>query len=91
MKPSGVDGAASGQDFHGQVRGVQRRLAGDPETMAAIERLGSDPQVQAVLNDPAIMQAIASGDLEALMANDTFRQLMSNPSIRAIVGEVGGR
>jgi hypothetical protein len=53
--------------------------------------LQQDPDVLAVLNDPAVMQAIAARDLDALQGNTKIQKLESNPTIRQILDLVGQR
>ena len=55
---------------------LQTALAKDPAAIQAITSLQSDPQIQAVLNDPAIAKAIQDGD---------YNSLLSNPKIQALV------
>jgi hypothetical protein len=42
----------------------------------------NDPLVQDIINDPATMRAISSGDLSTLMNNPKIKALMENPAIR---------
>jgi len=68
-----------------QVQQVQQRLAQDPEAMKAIMSLQNDPQIQAILNDPAIMQAIEKGDYTSLLDNDKIKALESNPQLNQVL------
>ena len=51
-----------------RLRSIQSALVNDAGLMALIMSLQSDPEIRAILSDPAIMQAVAAGDLDALMA-----------------------
>jgi len=47
--------------------------------------LQNDPQIQAILNDPAIMQAIEKGDYTSLLDNDKIKALESNPQLNQVL------
>ena len=64
---------------------VQKNLAQDPATMQSIMSLQSDPQIQAVLNDPAIMKAIQDGDYTSLLANPKIKALESDEHLKQLV------
>ena len=49
------------------VSNMQGALLADPASREQVLSLQDDPQMQAILNDPATMRAIQSGDLGALM------------------------
>ena len=67
---------------------LQSTLQADPEAMKLITGLQNDPDVQAILSDPKIMNAIKSGDYAALINNPKFKKLMNNPKIKQIAGSV---
>lgn len=71
------------------VQGMVTKMQGDEEIMALINALKDDPEMQAVLNDPSVMNAIAAGDLSTLMANPKLMELLNNPKVRAIRKKVG--
>jgi hypothetical protein len=73
-------------DVKREVEEIQRSLAGDGSLMDIITSLGDDPEVQAVLSDPRLMQAVQSGDLSTLMASPKFMDLLANPRIQEIQG-----
>ena len=49
-----------------------------------IGALQSDPDMQALVNDPAILNAIQSGDISTLIQNPSFMKLLNNPRVREI-------
>ena len=71
-------------DVHKKVEEIQRSLAADDSLVEIITSLGDDPEVQAVLSDPQLMQAVESGDLPTLMASPKFMDLLANPKIQEI-------
>ena len=52
--------------------------------MSVLTALENDPQLQDVLQDPAVMDAIRAGNLDALQQNAKVRRLMDNPKIQEI-------
>lgn len=68
-----------------QVQQLQSSLAKDPQTLQSIMSLQSDPQIQAVLNDPAIAKAIQDGDYTSLMNNPKIQALENNAHVKQLV------
>jgi hypothetical protein len=64
---------------------LQSSLAQDPATVKSIMSLQSDPQIQAVLNDPAIMKAIQEGDFTSLLGNPKIQALENNEHVKQLV------
>ncbi len=67
------------------VSNMQNSLLSDPKSRDQVLALGDDPQVQAILGDPATMRAIDSGDLNALMNDPKVKALLQNPAVRSLV------
>lgn len=67
---------------------IEGRIMADPEIISMVMSLQQDPEVQAILNDPAIMQAIAARDVESLRNNPKIRRLEGNATIRKILGRL---
>ena len=61
-----------------------QQILGDEQTMALILALQSDPEMQALLNDPAVLSAVQSGDLNALTTNPKFLKLLENQKVKEI-------
>lgn len=61
---------------------------GNAALMSAILQLQNDPEVQAVLSDPALMRAVQRFDLDALSRNPKIQALMNNPRVRSIYEQV---
>lgn len=66
------------------VEELKERMMKDEGIMALIRALQNDPEMQALLADPAILRAIQAGDTGALANNPAFLKLLNNPRIRAI-------
>jgi hypothetical protein len=67
-----------------QVDSLRNEMLSDAEIMNAIRTLQNDPDVQKILQDPEIMEAIQKGDIGALMKNPEFMKLLDKQSIRDI-------
>lgn len=63
---------------------LQSTLKANPETMKLINGLQNDPDIQAILSDPKIMNAIHRGDYTALVNDPKFQKLMNNQKIKKI-------
>ncbi len=69
----------------GDIQQLQTRLAQDPATMQSIMSLQSDPQIQAILSDPAIVKAIQEGDYMSLLGNAKIQALESNEHLKQLL------
>ena len=63
-------------------------MINDKEIMNAILSLLNDPDFQKILQDPVIMNAVNSGDIDTLISNPKFMKLLGNPKIQEIKREV---
>lgn len=63
---------------------VRQRIQGDPEVMGMIGSLQDDPDFQEVLKDPAVMAAVYSGDVSALLANPKFMKILNSHAVQEI-------
>ena len=67
------------------IQQLQAGLAQDPATMQSIMSLQSDPQIQAILSDPAIVKAIQEGDYMSLLGNAKIQALESNEHLKQLL------
>lgn len=67
-----------------RIEEVKGRLQNDEGSMALIRQLQDDPQMQALLSDPAVLRAVQAGDYGALMSNPAFMKLLNNPRVQQI-------
>jgi len=81
--------AAAATANSSQIQALQQGLMSDPQTMQMINGLMSDPQFQAILQDPAILEAVNRGDMSALSRNPAILKLMNHPTVQAIGGRMG--
>lgn len=72
----------------GQIQDMQQLLTGNAEIMNMIHSLQNNPDLQRILEDPALMDAVRSGNVKALEADPKFRALLNNPTIKDITDKV---
>ena len=68
-----------------EIQQLQTSIAKDPAAVQSIMSLQSDPQIQAVLNDPAIAKAIQDGDYASLMGNPKIQALENDEHLKQVV------
>lgn len=71
-------------DTAGQLKSLQEKMTSDGEVMNTIQSLQNDPDFQKILEDPEIMKAVQAGDINALMANPRFKELINKPAVQEI-------
>ena len=67
-----------------EVLALQEKMMGNEEIFAMILSLQNDPELREILQDPEIMDAVNSGDINALLSNPKFLKLLENPAIQNI-------
>ncbi|MFH2136882.1 MAG: hypothetical protein ABII88_00050 [Candidatus Omnitrophota bacterium] len=70
------------------VEALKSTMANNKSIMGQITELQNDPEFMAILNDPKIMSAVQSGDIEALKASPKFMRLLDNSAVQEIDGEL---
>lgn len=93
MKPSE---SATGKTAHPnntsmakERKTLEESITSDQQIMQMIFSLQNDPDVQELLQDAGIMEAVGSGDISTLMSNPKFRKILENPDIQQIQRRVG--
>ncbi|HUI68581.1 MAG TPA: hypothetical protein VL087_10310 [Nitrospirota bacterium] len=71
-----------------ETRSIQDKMMSDKEIMSMIQSLQNDPEFQKIMEDPAVMKAVNSGDVAALMSNPRFMKLLDNSTVRQIQSKV---
>jgi len=67
-----------------EVLALQEKMMSNEKIFAMILSLQNDPEFQEILQDPEIMVAVSSGDINALLSNKKFLKLLENPAIQDI-------
>ena len=79
-----LQGSAAPRDAGGQVKSLEDKMLGDIEIMDTIRALQNDPDLQKILQDPEIMNAVQTGDIAALMRNPEFMKLLNKQAVQDI-------
>lgn len=83
-----VGGSSTGNQVNtADIQAMQQSIMANEQLMAMIMSLQNNPEVQVILQDPEVMNAINAGDMNTLMANPKFRRLMENAKIKEITKE----
>jgi hypothetical protein len=73
-------------DKQQDVNTMVQSLMMDENYMNKIMQLGTSEEMQSILNDPEVMEAIQSGDYDFLMNNPKMNDLMNSSGIQDILG-----
>ena len=73
-------------DKQQDVNTMVQSMMMDENYMNKIMQLGTSEEMQSILNDPEVMEAIQSGDYEFLMNNSKMNDLMNSSGIQDILG-----
>jgi len=71
-----------------QVEKYQQRLMSDPASAAVISGLSSNSGIQELAQDPQIIKAAQTGDLQSLMKNEKFMNIVNDPRIQEEVKKI---
>jgi hypothetical protein len=67
---------------------LQQRISTDPAIGNTVKSLQDSPEVKDILADPTLMQAVQSGNLEALQGNPKIERLIKNPAVQDLIKRV---
>jgi hypothetical protein len=85
---------ASNPEFAQQIASVQGQISQNPDMMQAVQGLTQDPEVVALVSDPAfvseLMAAMNQGDPQAIANNPKVQKLLNNPNMRAAMQKIQG-
>jgi hypothetical protein len=70
------------------IQELQKSMTQNPQIMELIQTLQNDPEIQSLIHDKGIMDAVTAGDINTLMSNPEFIKIFENPSIQQIQKEV---
>jgi hypothetical protein len=92
MDSSGTDlwvpVGTSNDSIERTMQSLQKSITNDPQMMELIRTLQNDPEIEALIQDEAIRDALSTGDINSLMANPEFIKIFENPSIQQIQKEI---
>lgn len=76
--------AASNDQVSNKAEAMKNKMMADPQSVGMLISLQDDPQLQEILRDPEIINAIQSGNAASLANNEKFMRLKNNPKVQAI-------
>ena len=71
-----MKGPALRSGVRGQGTTIQGSMPDDTEILSLMHALQNDPDLQKLLQDPAVVKAVQAGDIAALMSNPEFTKLL---------------
>lgn len=71
------------------LQAMRQRIMSDTTLMQSVNALKDDPEIQKILQDPALMKAIQDGNLDALKDSPKIQSLMNNPTLQGIYRTLG--
>ena len=71
------------------IETLKSSILNNSEVMGMILSLQDDPAIQKILADPAIMEAVNSGDIGAFISNPKILEIMNHPRIQEIQKKLG--
>jgi len=80
---------ASNGSVDNTIQTLQQSMTQNPQIMEMIQTLQNDPEIQSLIQDKDIMEAVTAGDINTLMSDPEFIKIFENPSIQQIQKEVG--
>ena len=68
-----------------QVSTYGQTLMKNPENAAIFKGLASDPELQEIAKDPQLQDAAKAGDIQALLKNPKFMNIVNSPEVQEAV------
>ncbi len=83
--------AATGSiDINTKMQEMQSQLMSNPDAMAEIQQIASDPAITQLLSDPELMRIVMSKDVNAIQNSPKAAELMNNPRIKNLIQKLQG-
>jgi hypothetical protein len=71
------------------LQALQGMIMSNPQTLESVMSLQDDPDFQAIMQDPEVMSAVMSGNINVLLTNPKFMKLLEHPQVKEIQTELG--
>ena len=71
-----------------ELQNLQNLIMNNPEMMNSVSSLQDDPQFQAILQDPEVINAVTAGNLNGLLTNPDFMKLLENKKVKEIAQQI---
>lgn len=80
--------SSSSEMFQANIEETKAMLMKDPEAMRVVASMASDPNFRELLDDPAVVAALKSGDMATLLKNPRFLAIMQDPKMQELATKV---
>ena len=88
-KQEAVSPGIQGLNFYGlDFESVQEAITGNPKIMEIVSSLENDQDIQKIMADPELMQAVRSGNVGKLLTTPEVQRLLDNPKVKSIGREL---
>ena len=85
---TGSTTAAPGNSINSQVSAYKQTLMNNPENVAIFSGLSNSPGLQKMASDPELIEAAKKGDIQALMNNPKFMDIVNSPELQEAVNKI---
>ncbi len=76
------------KQIQNQVEAMQGSILSDPALMMEIQNIVNDPEVQALLTDPTLLDDVLTYDPEKIEKNNSAQDLIQNPKIQNLINKI---
>jgi hypothetical protein len=74
-----------------QIAASQQKILSNPQSMAILQQMAQNPQMMQALQDPALVQAVANHDYQAVQNNPAVQKIINDPQIRALIQKIAAQ
>jgi len=71
-----------------EINSYRQKLMSNPDNAALLKNLADNPQVQALAEDPEVVDAVKTGNVQGLEKNKKFTAVVNNPQIQETAKEI---
>jgi len=82
------DNSQYNRKYDSKVGDLQQQMLNNPALLQLIMSLQDNPEFKQALQDPAIQEAIKTGDISKLTSSPIINQILNNPTVQEIYKKV---
>lgn len=83
-----ASGSSQNSLIQSQVNQLQGTILSDGNLMKEIENLSNDEEIQKIISDPQLMDAVMSFDKNKIEQNQSIQNLLNNPKIQDLIRQI---
>jgi hypothetical protein len=92
IPPVNSQGTTAVPNFSTKVNAMQTQIMGDPQAMKAVQAMAEDPEIAAMISDPAFVQqltsAVSNNNVDSVAGDPKIQQLMNNPKMQTLIQQL---